>query len=1277
MKRSTRYRALLGAALLCGLTLPAAPAMAQRDEYFWQEPRREFVYYKSRLTGNIIPYRHTDPPYDPVDKRHIFLPVSPYKNLQFDALDEINYETVRISDANGIIRELNEWRNSMGNRAVIEFGAVVTQTGTIAKEQRATFYDIMISRAESEARIIAIGKVFQQMKSRLTRDGMVWYGHLMETEQANIDYANDTIARLDATQRNAVLIDIGSLGLARLGGWAAQGFNKLRGAGQTATTEGSRVVTALEQRAAAQSADDVARQALVRAEGRAAEAATRRAAVQEAEQGLARGAAEAPALREAARSATTTFEREAAKATAAQAAAAERAAQARAAQELADLAETRLVSANANAARARTATQAADDTLAAATREAEAAARNQVTAQQAQAASRQAVQEAERQVYLKYADARTARRLAKAGLDRAQATARSATGAEAKAAAQAAEQEANAAYRAALAAENEARLAYGAAQQATSQAQRGVATSGAEALDEGVRRALAEEQAARTAFTGATAQSEAAATRLATARQSAESAARDAAGSEAARNVALREAAESRVRAQTAREAANLAENELQAATRSALQAGEAADDAVRAVTANLEQRMQAAARLLGAAREAADAAGTALTDAGSAWAMANTEYANAISALVHEQSQRGFVTAAANEAVEAAVRNQAAAAGLLAQTGERLAEAQARLAATARTEALLKWLPDLTGFSTNPNTGALPNSLEYLMNSKLVGFAIELAGTVTGNQLSSIPETSSDWQNSLYGLINDLGDMLPTLSQFSRPGSQSGSPPATAGPAPAGGVAPVASGGVADVDSGSGVAPVGSGAGIAPVGSDTGVASIRSQTGALPAERLLERLRNMTPEDRELYDEFMRSAPDWLREFYEQMRDSRKPVLPPPLVDEEAAGPATGPGAAPGTAPTPLGPATGSIALVDSTAPPGGKNAVEPDLGPPPPPTKLETEPNRAGKTGDAGGTGLGPVPPSPPAGALLFFNPVKGLLEVGGGMGFGFSGTVPPLDFTISPSPLLPPKEEPRTQPTSPPPPATSLQGGTTTGVLTEEERAARLAAIRGARTGRADRNSTPVQQPFGRPEDNDLEHQLQSDIALRQRDVAIQLAERERERQRDEQQKASSKPDSGSSNGSGVIPGMRGNPVTPTGGTMPVGVPSPEPVTGADPEPVGAIGVSPPVSEPVLAQPPASPASPPASYSTGITGVWQFSDKSSGVSQISISASGGGYILSGMGGPVFLEDGGNGSYYGSGATLFGQDSHNIEIRQTGSGYQLLASHPSGGSFATSLTK
>jgi hypothetical protein len=101
-----------------------------------------------------------------------------------------------------------------------------------------------------------------------------------------------------------------------------------------------------------------------------------------------------------------------------------------------------------------------------------------------------------------------------------------------------------------------------------------------------------------------------------------------------------------------------------------------------------------------------------------------------------------------------------------------------------------------------------------------------------------------------------------------------------------------------------------------------------------------------------------------------------------------------------------------------------------------------------------------------------------------------------------------------------------------------------------------------------------------------------------------------------------------------------------------------------------------PPAPPVADPLPAETGIAGTWRLADTSSGVSQVSIAASGGGYVLDGMGPQIRLEQDGD-SYFGEGAVLFGQGDHSIVLQQRGSQIELRAEHPGGGSFTTMLMR
>ena len=415
-KRSCKAALMATAVLMAApvtIEIAATPAWANPgDEINWRgsnRPARK-TYYRSEVTGSIIPLYYTDPPYDPSDSSmrlvggKVIRSLNKNENKQFQVLDEINFRAQQQSDDWGIVKELQGLENSMWNRGAIEFGAVVTQAGTIAKEQRKYVFDALINRAKAQARMVAIGDVLEKMKNQnvLTRAGKKYYLDLISDQQREIEIAEDTLKRLDETQAKAFMIDVISLGTARIGSYVSQAIVKRRAI--AAVTE-----QVLAKQTAVQTAREAEKQAAVRAANTALNQAERQAIA---------SAAKVSGAQEAARTATNSARQLGTRAVQSEAALAARQVEARAAETALTEASKEVGRTRVASAAAKAGAESAEATLRAAQAEAKAAEQALASAkaklvtagtQQEVASARTAVQKAQSRAATARAAVQTAR----------------------------------------------------------------------------------------------------------------------------------------------------------------------------------------------------------------------------------------------------------------------------------------------------------------------------------------------------------------------------------------------------------------------------------------------------------------------------------------------------------------------------------------------------------------------------------------------------------------------------------------------------------------------------------------------------------------------------------------------------------------------------------------------------------------------------------------------------------------------------------------------------
>jgi hypothetical protein len=688
------------------------------------------TYYRSDLTGTIIPARHTEPPYDPSNSQHRLTTASALgrdQNAQLN--EEILYESQQFANNTGVLAEIRSYQNSMAHRAVTEVGAVLTQTGSIGKELRDEYFDSYANIAESEARMAGIGTVFQRVRGRLTREGLTAFTRMLEGEQDNIDYHRDQLRRYDKTLSDAVLIDVASLGLARLGSYIGTAVTRAR----TATQRTATAAEAEAQRRAVSSATAGTEAAGERVVG----AAERHLAVTEANEQVARAATGYNAKKAANDAAEATLIQAQENLARAEATAAARRASAQEAQAAAQQAEVQVARANGQAAATRTASaragQAADAAEEAARRAGDAldSARSQLDE------ARRALTEFERNTAPRLRAAadeagrrmrdlrQTSRQLGLARDVARENVSRAATGD--KPAARRVFEEAEARARQAADALEAARLEWN---RLGKDGAAGVIGPQRQQLSGEVARAQTAEAAARTEATAATSRATEAGAQAELTAQAAAAAAAEAKASQAAVETSRREAV-------AATEAARRAEAEAQAAVRSAAESQQVAQATRRTLTDALDE--------VGRAADAAKA-----------------ELQRAVRAEILAQREAGTELGRAASDVAAAHQQQAAAAGRTstgragvtdqalrdALTRQRAAE-EALRAATQRleaTQAKLATLDEARAFVL----GFKQWSLTEVGGSRVAGLAADLVVATFSNVLTD-SQPAADWWRTAY----------------------------------------------------------------------------------------------------------------------------------------------------------------------------------------------------------------------------------------------------------------------------------------------------------------------------------------------------------------------------------------------------------------------------------------------------------------------------------------------------------------------------------------------
>lgn len=1262
--------------LTCGKLIGAVAALtlststvadAQSEIVWWETGPAANTYYQSQMTGNIIPVRHTDPPYDP--GRSKLLPAPPH-NQQQQVMDEINFEAAQVTQQLGILSEIRAHQNSMASRAITEVGAVVTQTGTVAKEQRQTMYDSLSGKAIAQARLIAIGRVLTRIQPKLTRDGLRYYTRMMETEQQDIEIHSDILNRLDKTQIDAVLIDFASLGLARVGGWAAQGWNRLRTGTQSAAAQ--RVATQATNTSGAQAA-------LVQAEQRLAQANAHRVAIIEAERKIATGATEKVALRKATEATIETAQTQAAAAARAETTAVAREAEAEIAANVAKAAEARLSSANSAVMEARRAANATSETLAAAERswtgasaatktaeEGHRAAQHALKAAEQQAAAARyatgfgddagvaAARETERQAYLRFDNARRATRELNFARQRAAEAARRATGAD-RQAAQAASNLAEAEYRAALQAQQAASQETRAAAAAVQTAQREASVKGVQTADAALARARTQEQQAATAVANARAGEEKAASALAHAADASRNTtqtlnaaqdARAAANLEHARAVTqsgpvVTRATEARAVAESAKAVAQRAETEASAMM------GRLAREAL--------DQQQAIRELARHVREAAKLARDTLWETSGAFAKANQELAEATQRLGTAQAQRVATDALryADAAVQQAMRRQALALEALRESRRMLTVLEGQLAKAAELERVATAMEGLRPRLEITRTGA---------PTPVAGFVLDLLNAVVSNITTTDP------------FLNAFGPMLVGPYKASVTGSSTQS----------------------SATSGNAAAPAASQAG----GSSAAAAGITE-------EELRKRFAALSPEQRAEIEGYLKDAPAAVQESYRR------------ITGEGAVGPGQQPArtASAGAPPLPADSANQAGADIpplrpapqDSTqrtetaanAEPDERQPVPIKSTPPMPdsrppaktgtvpnaPTKL-TEERSSAETGDGGAV----VPPGAArkdTQSAARANQPK--TQLAGGLMFEFRRAIPEIEFHIGEGEEV---QRPRTAWVQPP--QTRPEEPSSAEItLTEEQRALQLAAIGELRTGDAVASGTQVSPSLGRPR-TDPSALVRRDVEERVYEVVA--ADRRARRPEKPATPSSARSEPPIATQPSEVRVSTESADDPPGGVMVVPEPETQPIADKpaavaeivpDPKPT-RVQTAPPfamatatsdrapsVPTVVMPAPSASvPVAPAVPAPQGLAGTYRLADSSSGVAEVTITSSGGRFTLTGIGPPILLEQDGN-SYFGEGAVLFSKGDHQIRLEESGGTLRLSAEHPAGGSFSTTLTR
>jgi len=1130
INRPTRTRATAWSMVLI-ITLGIMPNMAAYadPEIIWYEvddPQAN-TYYRSTITGSVIPLRHNDPRFTGAPGQKVVTAVSLGRNREEQTIDEINHLAQLLADRNGALQTIIADRKSMLNRTGSEISSILTQVGSVSNELRDSYYDSLRQVAESQARLEAIGHMYQFIRKTLTREGMEWFSNMARAEQANIDAFIYQMSQMDETIGKAAVIDLFSLGLGRVGSAISKQL-AARKLAQEATE--AAITTEAAREATEAGLQEAEKQLLTEALKDSAEETTKKLAT------AAEKKAAADALVDLAETAAGRAETEVGKKVLTEAEkklASEEAARAIA------TAEANLAAARAESAALQKAATKAQDAAELATRAETAAATKSQNAAKNVAQGKDALAQLPAEIATQL-EVATAEAAAKASglrttwkeLVRARDAARQAL----RNATQSGKAEARTAFDAAEAARKKAYDAYVAAREvrdALADSSRDILAARAQDLQAQLARLETEAAKATAAQTAASETANRARDVVAVAEAGVER------GANAIRTAA-QELFESNANgvyksAEFVKAASDLlnAELALQQAQRLSTSLRMTAAEAAAAQQALAREMKAAAERLLALLSETSSQTAQTLSQSLGDFARANAELTTA---QIQRLSERTITLA--TEGLERAAAKLATAQEMFEIAQRKLLDAQAaRVAAELKLELRfsdptfeqkrLQALIDLLAAEVGNVTSTLATDF-YL-------YAIKKR--LTDEEQKALDEVLKEAAPDLKKQFDELktGDIAPVDS------NQDGTAPVTSDQDPANRPK------VADAEPPS---PTGSGAGTGESTDNEDIAPITSAkapTGPPPAT-------TSDPEDND--------------------PKTGEPIAPPPAAEETNDGEGNTGDGTPGQ-PKPTD---------------GGTRRLPPMLFP-------DEDPER---------------------------------FSVGNDLGFAFAGSIPgirvDLDETVMlasanyTADLFPPEE--------------SL-----TGHMSDEERAARVVAIRNFRETPTGRNGTDVALPYLDSPLREMRYRIGEDIKARLQEL--------------EDQEASDSPGPRSAE-----PMETTEPTTPTEPTETT------PVTDTNPS------TEPPA--PVRPSPIVSP------FESRVGNLWrpQNPDPESGISNLFIMKEGNQYLLRGMGPNIPLRVEGNNAF-GTGGVLFGTGNHDITMAIRGQQIHLEAIHPNGGTWSTMLVR
>lgn len=263
--------------------------------------------------------------------------------------------------------------------------------------------------------------------------------------------------------------------------------------------------------------------------------------------------------------------------------------------------------------------------------------------------------------------------------------------------------------------------------------------------------------------------------------------------------------------------------------------------------------------------------------------------------------------------------------------------------------------------------------------------------------------------------------------------------------------------------------------------------------------------------------------------------------------------------------------------------------------------------------------------------------------------------------------------------------------------------EQRLARLEAIREFRTGQADSSGTDVTPAFPR-KSSDPSRLVREEVARRARQAG-EDGDRNRVGTETGPARTVAATTAAPSPGLQTVPAATTTPAVET--EMVAGTPAAPAVEAVAVTPaattvVNEVAAGAPVAPPMETEAAATPAAVAATGSTltipavpvavaeltpppgptpttptavrGVAGTYRLADTSAGAREVTITNSGGRLVLTGLGEAILLEQDGD-TYFGEGATLFGQGGHQIRLQQKGNQLELTGYSEQGQEFTTML--